>query len=128
MHTQYLVGCSRQSDKLDDKLVKMYEAYKDKSDGQAFFYYVQSLFFYQDSMKDCTQTQPLFQGMVHDWFVYYDQDNWWDVYQATYEANEDLIKVQMDSYLKTWDEGTYFNAGMFYGRIWNVLIFYGTVA
>ena len=34
----------------------------------------------------------------------------------------------MDSYLKTWDEGTYFNAGMFYGRIWNVLIFYGTVA
>ena len=31
-------------------------------------------------MKDCTQTQPLFKGMVNEWFAYYDQDNWWDAY------------------------------------------------
>ena len=65
--------------------------------------------------------------MLENWSDFFDQEGWRDTYNARYEANKALVDDQMTSYLKTWGEGDYFNAGMFYGRVLNVLIFYGTM-
>ena len=105
----------------------MYENYDAGNDGAAFFNFIQSLFYYQCTMKHCTDTYGIIKDIADDLFEFFDEDNWWETYQARYEENKDLVDDQMANYLKTWDEGVYFNAGMFYGRVWNVLVFYGTI-
>lgn len=49
------------------------------------------------------------------------RDDWKDVATANYNANKDLVDRDWGFNLKSWEEGTYFNAGMFYAEVWNVL-------
>ena len=44
-----------------------------------------------------------------------------DVARANYEANKARVDQDWANGLKSFNEGVYFNAGMFYGEVWNVL-------
>lgn len=51
-------------------------------------------------------------------YARYDADS---IAEANYHANKDFVDHQFGLMLKTFNEGVYFNAGMFYGRIFNVI-------
>ena len=54
----------------------------------------------------------------HDFF---DMQNWDVIVDENYANQKELIDHQNELMLKSWNEGNYFNAGMFYGRIWYLL-------
>ena len=47
-----------------------------------------------------------------------DQDDWSEQTDANYAANKDYIDQQWMYMMKSWNEGVYFNAGMFYAYIY----------
>ena len=45
-------------------------------------------------------------------------DNWEDTIKQNYETSKDYVDTQWDSCMTEWKVGSYFNAGMFYERVW----------
>ena len=77
---------------------------------------------FRRSMTDCCDTQHYFDEMVNKAHDFFDLSNWEDIVDQNYEANKDLIDNQNMQMLYSWfDAPNYFNAGMFYGRIWMLL-------
>lgn len=48
-------------------------------------------------------------------------DDWESIARNNYETNQDYIDQQWSHTLKTWNEGVYFNAGMFYAYTYAAL-------
>merc|ERR1712032_1100173 len=53
---------------------------------------------------------------------FYDQDDADELAEANYQANKDFVDQQFGYMLNSYNTGVYFNAGMFYARIFNVLV------
>ena len=53
---------------------------------------------------------------------FYAQDDADSIAEANYQANKDLVDQQWGFMLDSYNTGVYFNAGMFYARIFNVLV------
>ena len=72
-------------------------------------------------MRHCHDTKDYFDQMVDEAHDFFDQRHWEDIIDANYAANKVLVDQQNSFMVKEWNEGTYFNAGMFYGRVWLLL-------
>ena len=81
----------------------------------------QSVEDWRDSMEDCDQTNEYFESLVDQVADFLDTDNWSDVVKQNYEENKAYVDNQWAQCLKTWNEGVYFNSGMFYARTYMVL-------
>ena len=76
----------------------------------------------QNGDAGCDQdVQDTVSAAFSDSFTFTDRDDWEDISSDNYDANQDYVDQQWAYCLKTWNEGVYFNAGMFYGRVYNVL-------
>ena len=53
--------------------------------------------------------------------AFFEQDGWKQTARQNYDANQDYIDQQWDYALNSWNTGVYFNAGMFYGRVFGAL-------
>ena len=62
-----------------------------------------------------------FEAMADKAHAFFEADGWKDVIHANYEAHSDVVDVEWASGMTSWEQGLYFNSGMFYGRVWNVL-------
>ena len=74
-----------------------------------------------DSMSNCTETNGYFDSIKANVEDFLTLDNWQDIAQANYAAQEAVIDQQWGYYLQTWDQGVYLSAGMFYGRVYMAL-------
>ena len=54
-----------------------------------------------------------------NFYAQYDADS---IAEANYQANKDFVDQQFGYMLNSFNTGVYFNAGMFYARIFNVLV------
>ena len=112
-----------QTDRLDIKLSRAYEKYAEGNYESGNKSIRDSEPYYRDSMEACPETNAAFEEMAdraHDFFA---QENWRDIAEANYLANQVLIDQQWSFSLLTWDQGVPFNAGMFYGRVWFLLAY-----
>ena len=117
----YIVGCTHQRDELDAKLQEAYGHYvvAEYEDGNSSMKDTENEF--RRSMRHCHDTHQYFDKIVDDSHDFFALSNWEDIMEANYAANKDLIDNQNGLMVKTWNEGVYFNAGMFYGRVWMLL-------
>ena len=117
----YLLECSEQRDELDHKLSMAYQKYNDEDYKGGNMFMEDSENDFRRSMTDCCDTNDYFDDMVNKAHDFFDLDNWEDIVDANYADQKELVDHQNELMLKTWNEGVYFNAGMFYGRIWYLL-------
>ena len=117
----YLVGCSVQVEKLDNKLARAYKKYGKEQYSRGNWKISKTEDFFRESMAACDDTNDVFEEIAskaHDFFA---QDNWKEIASANYEANKALADQQWALGMNSWERGVYFDAGMFYGRCWNLL-------
>ena len=107
-----------QNARLDIKLERAYESYHAESWESANKSIRDTEPYYRDSMEACTETNAFFEEMADRAHDFFDQDGWHDTAEANYNANKDTIDMQWSYGLNSWDQGVYFNAGMFYGCVW----------
>ena len=74
-------------------------------------------------MAACTETNAFFEAMADRAHDFFDQDGWEDIVEANYNKNKDVIDMQWGHGVTSWNQGVYFNAGMFYGRVWYYLAY-----
>ena len=74
-------------------------------------------------MEDCDKTNYLFEGIADRAHDFFDADGWEDTVEANYNKNKALVDQQWEYGLYSWNNGIYFNAGMFYGRVWYYLAY-----
>ena len=74
-------------------------------------------------MADCPETNEYFEDMTDRAHTFFDQDGWSDVVNTNMDANKAVIEQQWSYCQTSWDQGIYFNAGMFYGRVWYYLAY-----
>ena len=79
--------------------------------------------YYRDSMAACDETNAFFEAMAETAHDFFDTDGWEDIVEANYNKNKDLIDMQWGYGMTSWNQGVYFNAGMFYGRVWYYLAY-----
>ena len=71
---------------------------------------------WQSSMIWCFATNQYFDQIRQETTLFFWQPDWHAQALKNYAANKKYIDEQWTNALKTWNEGVYFNAGMFYGR------------
>ena len=115
----YLVKCSTQVNKLDNKLEKAFTSYtaEDYHMGNYAFRKMEDPF--RRSMVDCHDTNQYFEEIASTAHTFFEQYVWREIMKENYAAEQALVDQYMQDYLTSWDQGVYFNAGMFYGRVWN---------
>ena len=72
-------------------------------------------------MVDCTETNEQFEEMAQWAHDFFGDESWRDTANANYEANKALADQQWQYGIISFNKGTYFDAGMFYGRCWSIL-------
>ena len=74
-------------------------------------------------MADCSETNAYFENMADQAHDFFDQDGWRDIVSANYNAQKDLVDQEFAFMNTSYEQGIYFNAGMFYGRTWYYLAY-----
>ena len=49
------------------------------------------------------------------------RDDWQSLIDSNYAANKEYVDSQWSQALWSWNHGVYFNAAMFYARVWDVV-------
>ncbi len=79
--------------------------------------------FWRFSMLTCWETNHYFTRMDHNKDAFFARDDWKSIARDNYNANQDYVDQQWQFCLDSWNTGVYFNAGMFYARVWDKLAF-----
>ena len=72
-------------------------------------------------MADCCESNPWFDQFASDINAFVARDDYMDIAMANYDANKAVVDLWWSNCLLTWNQGVYFNAGMFYGEIMAIL-------
>ena len=109
---------------LDRRLFKAYKNFKHERFNKGNSKVWATQYQYQRSFMNCfPETVSKFGDMIHHYRDFFATDDKDQVMKDNYSANKDLVDDQLAQGLKTWDEGVYFDAGMFYGRAWYYLAY-----
>ena len=73
-------------------------------------------------MNDCKRVNWRFDEMTDQVHKFFAKDDWERIVNKNYEDNKDVVDEQWAHSMRTWDAGIFFDAGMFYGRTWKILI------
>ena len=77
--------------------------------------------FFRATMIPCYKTWGYFHEMHHEQKQFLHRDDWRQIARDNYNSNKDYVDQQWQFCLDSWNTGVYFNAGMFYARVWNAL-------
>ena len=72
-------------------------------------------------IDNCQETNPLFNDWDEDRVAFMDQEDAHDIMDDNHEKYADFIATEWVYMMKEWGEGSYFDAGMFWGDIWDKL-------
>ena len=118
----YIVGCSVQVDKLDKRLARAYKKYGKGQSHRGNWLISMTEDLFRESMAACDDTNPDFEELAEQAHDFFAQENWNEIASANYQANKALADHQWGLGLNSWERGVYFDAAMFYGRCWNLLM------
>ena len=118
----YIVGCSVQVDKLDKRLARAYKKYGKGQYLRGDFWMALTKDQFRESMAACDDSNPDFEELAENVHAFFAQYNWIEIASANYQANKALADHQWGLGLNSWERGVYFDAAMFYGRCWNLLM------
>ena len=77
---------------------------------------------YTTSMADCHETNPLWYEMMYARNIFLNQEDWQQTAQKYFEENKDEVHEQWLIGMMGWETYDYFAAGMYYGRVLNLLM------
>ena len=117
----YLVNCTLPLPFVKYQLGKAFDDYNagDLQAGNQHITRTQPL--WQLSMILCPETWSDFRAMIKEKDAFFARDDWPSVADQNYDANKDYVDQQWQFALNSWNTGVYFNAGMFYGRVYGAL-------
>ena len=118
----YIVGCSEEWPRLNNSLNAAFDSFNADDVEAGNQQLADSRFFWRLSMWKCWKTNHKFSKKLHKMDHFYARDDASDIIEANYNANKDSIDQQWGFMLKSFNEGVYFNAGMFYAEIGNILM------
>ena len=76
---------------------------------------------FRKSFAECEETNEAFDEMANTIEAFFNMDDWNSVVRQNYYNNKALVDQQWQFGLDRWNQGVYFDAGMFYGRAWRIL-------
>ena len=117
----YLVGCMVDKNALTNRLNGVFKRYKNGKIEAGNEKMVETEPFWRVAMADCPDSNPWFDQFDSDINTFLARDDWDDVAAANYAASQDVVDLWWSNCLLTWNQGVYFNAGMFYGEIMAIL-------
>ena len=117
----YLVDCTIPLPRAKRQLRKAFDDYNagDLDAGNKHMRKIQPS--WQLSMILCPATWFDFRAMIKEKDDFFARDDWPTVANQNYDANKDYVDQQWQFALNSWNTGVYFNAGMFYGRVFATL-------
>ena len=118
----YILGCNHTGPYVRHQLGKAFEAYLVGDDAKGNKHMQRAEPFWRLSMVTCFKTNKYFNKIDHEKDAFLAREDFSDVVQDNYTKNKDYIDSQWSQALKTWEEGVYFNSGMFYARTFKALI------
>ena len=117
----YIAECFHQDFTLDQSLLDAFDSYIQGDYVSATQTMLALKNVWSDSMADCQETHTYFEqidSIIDDFFA---QKDWKTAAQINYEANKDVVDDQWGSCLKTWNEGIYFDSGVYFTRVARIL-------
>ena len=73
------------------------------------------------SMQDCPDSNVTFDAIIDEAYTFFGTEGFEDTLRDNYDAQKVVIDHQWMLMLYSYNNRSYFNAGMFEGRIWNLL-------
>ena len=113
----YIVGCTWGNYFRDRKLAKAFTKYNEGDIAKGNRAMDKAEPWWRLSMLTCWETNHYFRAMNKAKEAFLARDDYQEVAQANYEANKAYVDQQWANCLLTWNQGVYFNAGMFYGYV-----------
>ena len=113
----YILGCSSNCPIVNRKFTKAYKAYNDDNIERGNDKLQSARLPWRLTMLTCWDTNSEFTSIMQSIDDFLVQADYMDQAQANFDANPDVISLNWSNGLKTWNEGVYFNAGMFYGEV-----------
>ena len=118
-----LVGCAVSSGDLDRKMSRAYKKYGNGKYRKGNQKILNSEDYWRESFASCDQDiQDMYDEMANTSHAFFDMDGWEDIVSDNYNKNKALVDSQWQFGLTKWSQGVYFDAGMFYGNAWRVLV------
>ena len=117
----YILGCTWSNPILRRHLNKAFKNYNAGKDQKGNKQMQKAEPWFSASMITCWKTAKYFRRIDDAMDKFFAREDWNTVVQDNYSANQDYIDQQWGYTLKTWNEGVYFNAGMFYAQTFAAL-------
>ena len=114
---EYILDCSSNSRMVNRKFTRAYRAYNNDDIERGNDKLQSARLPWRLTMLTCSDTNSEFTSIMHSVDAFTAQADYMDQAQANYDANPTAIDSNWSNGLKTWNEGVYFNAGMFYGEV-----------
>ena len=73
---------------------------------------------YGEAMASCEKTNPSFEKWSEEKDAFFAQENWAQIVKAHYIPRKEYFDTEEGYMLKSWENGEYFQAGMFWAEIW----------
>ena len=112
-----VVECFKPNDKLTNFLYEAFEEYAagKKMAGDAYLAKTKPL--YKRALSDCGNLGD----HMHEWSQKMDdlqeRKDWPEIAKKIYETNKAIIDRDVDLEVREWQQGVYFNSGMFAGQV-----------
>ena len=114
---EYILDCSSNSRMVNRKFTRAYRAYNNENINRGNNIMESARMPWRLTMATCWKTNPDLNYILQDVDDFLAQADYMEQAQANYDANPTVIDSNWSNGLKTWNEGVYFNAGMFYGEV-----------
>ena len=113
----YILDCSSNCPIVNRKFTRAYRAYNNDDIEHGNDKLQSARLPWRLTMLTCSDTNSEFTSIMQSVDAFTAQADYMDQAQANYDANPTVIDSNWSNGLKTWNEGVYFNAGMFYGEV-----------
>ena len=117
----YIVGCANQNRVADWQLNEGMNKYIEGDIDSGNWFMDGYLPWTRWAMRSCDETDDYFDQIAQQKRAFLDQDNFRDVAEANYNARKDYIDQNWSYMLTVWERGVYFDAGMFYGYVFDAI-------
>ena len=117
----YLLDCSYETRIAKRQLYKAFEDYNAGKHEEGNKHMKKATPWWRLQMVTCWKTTKYFNKIDEALDTFFAKDDWSDIVSDNYSTSQAVIDQNWSNTLKTWNEGVYFNAGMFYAYTFSAL-------
>ena len=117
----YLVDCMKDNKGLTRKLNRAFVKFNQGKLEKGALKLQKAEKNFKKATKRCAETGAYFDELFLDFNAFLDREDFEEIATANYLANKDFVDVWLGNGLASWEWGVEFNAGMFFGEVYDKL-------